>query len=196
MTPETAPVAELAETAGIDGHQGLVAFTAPLPLADADHLFGRARLLVALDGVTDPRNAGAVVRSAEVAGAGGAVLPGRRSAALTPAFHKAAAGAAEWLPVAVVPNLSDALVRAQRGGMWVVGLQAGGQAIGDVAVLEERVVLVAGDEGKGLGRRVTSVCDALVGLPVRGRISSLNVAVAASIALFAVAARQEAAHGT
>ena len=80
--------------------------------------------------------------------------------------------------------------------MWVVGLQAGGQAIGDVAVLEERVVLVAGDEGKGLGRRVTSVCDALVGLPVRGRISSLNVAVAASIALFAVAARQEAAHGT
>lgn len=190
---ETAPAAEVAGAAGMDGHQGVVAFTAPLPLVDADALFGRARLLVALDGVTDPRNAGAVVRSAEVAGAGGVVLPGRRSAAITPAFHKAAAGAAEWLPIAIVPNLSDALVRAKRSGMWIVGLEAGGQALAEVSVLEERVVLLAGAEGKGLGRRVASVCDAVVGLPVRGEIPSLNVAAAVAVALFAVAAVQEAA---
>lgn len=177
-------------------HQGLVAKIPPYEYADPADLLaeafaaGVAPLLVALDGVTDPRNLGAVIRSAAAFGAHGVVIPERRAAGMTAAAWKSSAGAAARLPVARATNLTRFLVSAQKAGASVLGLAAGG-AVSlprlDPAVAREAVVLVVGSEGKGLGQLVSQTCDQLVSIPMDSASESLNAGVAASIALYAIA---------
>jgi 23S rRNA (guanosine2251-2'-O)-methyltransferase len=192
-TSEELPAPELTRLAGSPDHQGVVAEVDPYPYADARSVLDPPEaLVVALDQVQDPRNLGAVCRSAEAAGAAGMVIPSRRSAAVTPAAVKASAGAVEHLPVARVPNLADWLGAAKEQGAWIYGAQSGAPAPYDRADLSGKVVLVLGSEGGGLRRRVAQSCDLLVSIPLRGQVESLNVSAAASVLLFE-AARQRAA---
>jgi 23S rRNA (guanosine2251-2'-O)-methyltransferase len=187
--PETPP-GELERLCGSPDHQGVVAEVDPYPYAEPRALLRReGALLVALDQVQDPRNLGAVCRSAELAGAAGVVVPERRSAGLTAVACKASAGAVEHLEVAHVRNLTDWLDEAKAAGFWIWGADAeAAQAPWDVD-LSGSTVLVLGGEGKGIRPRVAAACDGLVALPRAGRIESLNVAAAATALLFE-AARQ------
>jgi 23S rRNA (guanosine2251-2'-O)-methyltransferase len=187
------PAPELTGLAGSPDHQGIVAEVDPYPYADAGSLLDPAdALIVALDQVQDPRNLGAVCRSAEAAGAAGVVIPERRSAAVTPAACKASAGAVEHLPVARVSNLTDWLLEAKEGGAWIYGAARDGPAPYTRADLTGKVVLVLGSEGAGLRRRVAATCDLLVSIPVAGRVASLNVSAAAAVLLFEAARQREA----
>ena len=141
-------------------------------------------LIVALDQVQDPRNLGAVCRSAEVAGAAGVVVPDRRSAEITPAACKASAGAVEHLSIARVGNLADWLGEAKQAGFWIWGADADASQTPWDADLNGPTVLVLGGEGKGIRPRVASACDGLVALPQRGKVESLNVSAAATALLF------------
>jgi 23S rRNA (guanosine2251-2'-O)-methyltransferase len=189
-TADDVPVAELNRLAGSPDHQGVVAEVEPYPYADpAGLLESPDALVVALDQVQDPRNMGAVCRSAEAAGATGVVIPARRSAAVTAVTCKASAGAVEHLAVARVANLADWLGAAKEAGAWVYGAEVRAAAPHTQADLTGKVVLVLGSEGKGLRRRVAESCDLLVSIPVRGRVPSLNVSAAAAVLLFE-AARQ------
>ena len=178
---------ELSEVSGTRDHQGVVAWTEPYRYADAWELAAQDRaLLVCLDQVTDPRNLGAVVRSAEGAGATGVVVPAHGSAAVTPAVAKASAGAVEHLPVAVVPNLARYLGEIKRGDLWIYAA-----AGGDGSSLWETdftggTVFVLGAEGKGLRPLVRRTCDYAVAIPLAGRVESLNVSVAAALLLYEV----------
>ncbi len=165
---------------------------APLPSVDVDVLLdGSDAFLVALDGVTDPRNLGAVLRCAETAGATGVVLPRHRSARVTPAVTKAAAGAIEYLPIASVAGIPAMLDRASRKGVWSVGLDEGGsQSLFDLNLTDQPIVLVLGAEGRGLARLTRDRCDVLAHIPMRGRVASLNVAAAAALACHEVARRR------
>lgn len=181
--------AEIAERARTDAPQGVVARADALRAADADELFADPRaFVVALDGVTDPGNVGAALRSAEGAGATGVLLPKRRSAHVTPAAAKAAAGAVEWLSIALVPGIPAALERAQRAGLWTVGLDGDGDTdVFDLAVADRPLVLVLGAEGRGLARLTRERCDVVARIPMLGRLESLNVAAAATLACYEVA---------
>jgi 23S rRNA (guanosine2251-2'-O)-methyltransferase len=185
---------ELSRLAGSPDHQGIVAEVDPYPYADPGALLDREDALVlALDGVQDPRNLGAICRSAEAAGAAGVVIPARRSAGVTAAACKASAGAVEHLPVARVTNLERWLAGAKEAGAWVYGAEASAPGTYTSADLLGRVVLAVGGEGRGLRRLVAERCDLLVSSPLRGRVDSLNVATAASLLLFeAVRQRGEA----
>lgn len=182
----------LADLCGIDAHQGVVAETVPLESTHPDDLFREARLVVALDGVVDPRNLGAVIRVVEAAGGDGVVVQERNRAPLSAAAQKAAAGAAEWLPVSSVVNLSATLARAKDSGMWVVGLESSAPSWKESALFEENIIIVAGSEGRGLRRRVRDTCDALVGIPLAGHVASLNVSNAVAVAVFEAATRARA----
>jgi 23S rRNA (guanosine2251-2'-O)-methyltransferase len=176
---------ELTRLAGSPDHQGIVAEVDPYPYADPDSLLERPdAVVVALDQVQDPRNLGAVCRSADAAGAQGVAIPSRRSAAVTAVTCKAAAGAVEHLPVARVGNLADWLGRAKEAGAWIYGAEAGATTSYADADLTGKVVLVLGNEGKGLRRRVAEACDLLISIPVGGQVGSLNVSAAASVLLF------------
>jgi 23S rRNA (guanosine2251-2'-O)-methyltransferase len=176
---------ELTRLAGSPDHQGFVAEVDPYPYAEAAELLQRPEaLIVALDQVQDPRNLGAVCRSAEAAGAAGVVIPERRSASVTPAACKAAAGAVEHLPVARVRNLADWLADAKKAGAWIYGADADGETPHTQADLTGKAVLVLGSEGRGLRPRVAGACDLLVSVPMRGRVESLNVSATAAVLLF------------
>ncbi len=179
---------ELTDAAGTRDHQGVVAWCEPYPYADAYELAaGERPLLVCLDQVSDPRNLGAVCRSAECAGATGVVVPSHGSAHVTAAVCRSSAGAVEHLPVARVRNLHDYLGAAKERGAWVYGAATGPDAVPyDQPDYSGRVVLVLGSEGKGLRPRVAAACDQLVALPVRGRIESLNVSAAAAALLYGI----------
>ena len=171
-------------------HQGIIALAAARPYATLDDIFalaesrGEAPLIVVCDELSDPHNLGAIIRSAECAGAHGVVIPKRRSAGLTPVVAKASAGAVEYLPVARVPNIPSALKEMQTRGVWVYGTAAdGGQALFD-ADFQGPTAIVIGNEGAGMGRLVRQTCDVLVRIPMRGRISSLNASAAAAILLY------------
>lgn len=183
-TPEV-PAEELERLCGSPDHQGVVAAVDPYPYADRNQLLRvENALIVALDQVQDPRNLGAVCRSAEVAGAAGVVVPDRRSAEVTPAACKASAGAVEHLSIARVGNLADWLGEAKQAGFWIWGADPdASQALWD-ADLGGPTILVLGGEGKGIRPRVASACDGLVALPQRGKIESLNVSAAATALLF------------
>jgi 23S rRNA (guanosine2251-2'-O)-methyltransferase len=189
--------------------QGVLALAVPLPEADLDDLVaGRpgahgeaprgggvdaagTPFLVALDGVTDPGNLGAILRSAECAGVTGVVLPRHRAVHVTPAATKAAAGAVEHLPIAVVGGLPAALARLRDAGVHVVGLDGGAvTSIYELAGVDGPVCVVLGAEGKGLSRLVRERCDALVAIPLHGRLGSLNVSAAAALACFEIARRR------
>jgi 23S rRNA (guanosine2251-2'-O)-methyltransferase len=186
------PPERVAQLARTDVHQGVVAMTTALRPADLDDLLAvDGAFLVALDGVTDPRNLGAVMRSAETAGATGLVIPRHRSAHVTPAVTKAAAGAIEYLPVAVVAGIPAALERAARAGCWSVGLdEAGDRSLFDLELADQPIVLVLGAEGRGLARLTRQRCDVLVRIPMHGRVASLNVSAAATLACHEVARRR------
>lgn len=183
---------EIDRRAVTDAPQGVVARADPVPEAAADELLDDpGAFLVALDGVTDPGNLGAVLRSAEAAGATGVLLPKRRSAHLTPAAAKAAAGAIEYLPIALVAGIPSALDRASRAGLWTVGLDGAGEvALFDFELADQPLVLVLGAEGGGLAPLTRERCDALVRIPMRGSLGSLNVAAAAALACYEVARRR------
>lgn len=182
--PETA-AAELERLCGSPDHQGVVAEVDSYPYGDARGLLRQSdALLVALDQVQDPRNLGAVCRSAEFAGAAGVVVPERRAAAVTAVTCKASAGAVEHLQVAHVRNLADWLADAKAAGFWIWGADAEAEAAPWSVDLTGPTVLVLGGEGKGLRPRVAASCDGLVALPQRGKVESLNVSAAATALLF------------
>ena len=187
--------AELDRIADGGVHQGLVLSVPPYDYADPDALIGEALepkgsgLLIALDGVTDTRNLGAVVRSAGAFAAQGIIIPERRSAGVTAAAWKASAGALARIPVARATNLTRTLVSAQTAGFTVIGLAADAQqsfANLGPGVLSGPVIVVVGSEGHGLGRLVSETCDLLVSIPMADEQESLNASVAAGIALYAV----------
>jgi 23S rRNA (guanosine2251-2'-O)-methyltransferase len=183
-TPQTG-AAELTRLAGSPDHQGVVAEVDPYPYAGPEDLLARTgSLIVALDQVQDPHNLGAVCRSAEVAGAGGVVIPARRAAAVTPAAAKASAGAVEHLLVARVRNLADWLGQAREAGFWIWGAEAEAPTPYTEVDFRQGLVMVLGGEGKGLRPRVAAACDGLVSIPRRGSVDSLNVSAAAAVMLF------------
>jgi len=178
-------------------HQGLALRIAPYSYAHPADLTARAAaagqppLVVALDGVTDPRNLGAIARSVAAFGGHGVLIPARRSARVTAGAWKASAGALARVPVAQAPNLSRALAAYAEAGLFVVGLDAaGGTSVDDLEVADGPLVLVIGSEGRGLSRLVGQHCDLLAGIPMAAAAESLNAAVAAGIALHAIAARR------
>jgi 23S rRNA (guanosine2251-2'-O)-methyltransferase len=182
--PET-PAGELEGLCGSPDHQGVVAEVDPYPYGDPVGMLRReGSLLVALDQVQDPRNLGAVCRSAEFAGAAGVIVPERRSASVTPVVCKTSAGAVEHLEVAHVRNLADWLAEAKEAGFWIWGADAGAEQAPWSADLTGSTVIVLGGEGKGLRPRVAAACDGLVALPQRGKVESLNVSAAATALLF------------
>ncbi|MFM7616627.1 MAG: 23S rRNA (guanosine(2251)-2'-O)-methyltransferase RlmB [Actinomycetes bacterium] len=190
---EVAP-AQLAALAKSEAPQGVLARAAAIEAVDPDTLLADPRaFIVALDGVTDPGNLGAVMRTAELAGATGIVIPKHRSARLSPAALKAAAGAAEWLPVAQAAGMPAFLDRARRAGVWSVGLDADGDTeIHDLPVADAPVVLVLGAEGRGLARLTRDRCELVARIDLVGHLDSLNVSAAAAVACFAVARRRAA----
>jgi 23S rRNA (guanosine2251-2'-O)-methyltransferase len=176
---------ELERLCGSPDHQGVVAEVDPYRYAAAESLLeSKHGLLVALDQVQDPRNLGAICRSAEFAGAAGVVLPERRSAEVTATVCKASAGAVEHLPVARVRNLADWLAEAKAAGFWIWGADADASSPPWDVDLSGPTVLVLGGEGKGIRPRVAGACDGLVALPAAGRVGSLNVSAAATALLF------------
>ncbi len=182
--PETPP-AELERLCGSPDHQGVVAEVDPYPYGDAAAMLRRPdALILALDQVQDPRNLGAVCRSAESAGAAGVVIPERRAATVTAVTCKTSAGAVEHLEIAHVRNLADWLDAAKEAGFWIWGADADGQQPPWGVDLTGPTVLVLGGEGKGLRPRVAASCDGLVALPRLGEIESLNVSAAATALLF------------
>jgi 23S rRNA (guanosine2251-2'-O)-methyltransferase len=175
----------LEELSGSPDHQGVCADAGPYPYADPASLAGgEDALVVALDQVQDPHNLGAVCRVAEAAGAAGVVIPERRAAEVTPAVCKASAGAVEHLPVARVRNLADWLGEAKQAGAWAYGADAEAGTDWEAVDWGGNVVLVLGAEGRGLRPRVADSCDALVALPMRGSVDSLNVSTAAAAFLY------------
>jgi 23S rRNA (guanosine2251-2'-O)-methyltransferase len=181
-------------------HQGLALVVAPYDYAHPEDLLRRAfehpdpPLLVALDGVTDPRNLGAVVRSAAAFGAHGVVVPERRAAGLTAAAWKASAGTAARLPVARATNLVRTLKAYADAGLSVVGLAADGElSLDDLELATEPLCVVVGSEGRGLGRLVGETCDVLVRIPMSNDTESLNASVAAAVTLSEVARRRRGA---
>jgi 23S rRNA (guanosine2251-2'-O)-methyltransferase len=168
-------------------HQGIVAISAAWTYADFETLFRvDTPLIVMLDGVEDPHNLGAVMRTAEACGASGILVPDRHSAPLSPAVVKASAGASAYLPVVRVTNLSNAIDQMKQRGLWVVGIDMTATQDWTAFDYTGPIALVLGGEHRGLRRLVREHCDALVGLPMLGKVASLNVSVAAGVVLYEV----------
>ena len=172
-------------------HQGMLAFVSAAKYASLEDIFetaeerGEEPLVVVLDGITDPHNLGAIVRSAECVGAHGVIIPERRSVGLTPAAVKAAAGACEYMNVVRVVNLNRTLEDLKARGLWIVGATMDGEDV-STANLSGPLALVIGAEGEGISQLVEKNCDMKVSLPMRGHIESLNASVAAGVLLYAV----------
>src|SRR6266852_1654595 len=181
---------ELDRMAGNNAHQGVVAVTSAKQYNDLDDIVASRRgehsLIVVLDGVEDPHNLGAILRTADAAGADGVVIPERRSAAVTAAVAKVSAGASEHLAVAKVTNISRALEELKEKDLWVVGLDERGQQTYDAVDYKMHCAVVLGAEGKGLHDLVRKHCDFLVSIPMLGKVPSLNVSVAAGVLLYEV----------
>jgi len=178
------PRPALDRLAGSAAHQGVVALGASQKYRTLDDIAATARLLVFLDGVEDPHNLGAIIRTAHAAGADAVVIPERRAAGLTDVVAKAAAGALEHLPVVRVGNLNRALDDVKRQGYSVYGVDERGTIDYDQLPYNSPAALVLGGEGAGMHEMVRKRCDAIVRIPMTGRIPSLNVSVAAGIVLF------------
>lgn len=165
-------------------HQGVAALATAHRYADLDDVIDGAKMLVILDGVEDPHNLGAIIRTAHAAGASAVVIPERRTAGITETVAKAAAGAIEHLPVVRVSNINRALETLKGKGFWIYGLDERGDVLYDKVNYTSPTAIVLGGEGKGLHRQTREHCDALVRIPIAGKISSLNVSVAAGVVLF------------
>ena len=176
--------AALDRASGTQSHQGVVAFGAPTRYASFEDIASTAKLLVVLDGVEDPHNLGAVIRTANAAGADAVIVPERRAVGLTDTVAKSAAGALEYVPIVRAANISRSLKALKKLGFWVFGLDERGTDSYDAVDYGEKAVIVLGGEGGGLHQLVREHCDILVRIPMSGTIPSLNVSVAAGIVLF------------
>ena len=192
---------ELDRLAGFDSvHQGLALkvppyeYAHPMEMLEKIEKSGRVPLLVALDGITDPRNLGAIIRSVAAFGGHGVILPQRRSVGLTASAWKTSAGAAARTPVAMATNLNATIKEYKARGVFVLGLAGDGDvSLPDLQLAKEPVLLVIGSEGKGLSRLVTENCDAIVSIPINASTESLNAGIAASVALYEVSRMRAAA---
>jgi 23S rRNA (guanosine2251-2'-O)-methyltransferase len=193
---EHVPRRRLDTVARTDGSQGVVALARPIEETSLETMCtasgrGLQPFLLVLDGITDPHNVGALLRSAEGAGVTGVVLPRHRSALLSPTVTKVAAGAIEYLPIAIVAGIPAALRHLSDQGVLTIGMVAGArQSFYEVALGDQPVALVVGSEGAGLAALTRKRCDVLAGLPLHGALSSLNVSTAGAIACFDVARRR------
>ena len=195
MAKEAGAVVQLVERSRLDAiypaHQGMLAYVAAAEYVSLEDILAAAAdkgedpFLVLLDGITDPHNLGAIVRTAECAGAHGVVIPERRAAGLTPAAAKAAAGALSHLPIARVKNLNRTLEELQARGLWIVGTAMDGEDALQ-ADLSGPIALVIGSEGEGIARLTLEKCDRTIALPMKGHIESLNASVAAGIVMYEV----------
>jgi 23S rRNA (guanosine2251-2'-O)-methyltransferase len=181
---------------GIANHQGVALVAKPFQYSSQKEIFARAKepaLFVAVDGVTDPRNIGAIARSAAAFGADGLLIPERRNAPLTAAAWKSSAGAAARLPIAQVTNLVRSMQDAKEFGCFIVGLDGDADtAVEEIEIADQPIYLVVGSEGRGLSRLVRENCDLLIKIPMSNTVESLNASVAMSIALYAVDRKRHA----
>ena len=186
------PKGKLEHEARTDAPQGVLALAAEIPEADLGDLIrgnGKTKpFLVAVDGVTDPGNLGAIIRNCDAAGVTGLLLPRHRSVHITPTVSKASAGAIEYVPMALIPGLPTALKQLKDNGIWTVGLDddADQDIYGIAKLATDGICLVLGAEGAGIARLTRERCDTVVSIPMLGRVSSLNVAAAAAVSLFEV----------
>lgn len=187
------PLREVTRLAGEGVHNGVVAELSAGAYADFDEALAGARLMLLLDGVTDPQNFGAILRVADVFGADLVVIPEHESVGITPAVVKASAGASEWVRVAQVTNLARAIERLKKEEFWIYGAASDGEAA-DRIDLSGKVALVVGSEGKGIRRNVLEHCDGRIAIPMRGHVDSLNVAGAAAVLMYEIE-RQARARG-
>ena len=177
-------------------HQGIAAYAAVKEYSTVDDIFslaeerGEPPFIIILDEIEDPHNLGAVIRTAECAGAHGVIIPKRRSATLSYAVGKASAGAVEYVPVARVTNISNTIDELKKRGVWVYGADMDGVDYNDCDFAES-VALVIGNEGKGISRLAREKCDGLVSLKMKGKINSLNASVAAGVLMYAIASRRK-----
>lgn len=190
QTVQIAHADDLEVLAGSRDHQGIVAECSPYPYVKLEELVGQPGTVVVLDEITDPRNVGAIARTAEATGAVGLVVPERRAAQVNATVSKTSAGAVEHLKVAVVRNIADAVQALKDGGAWTYGAAMDGTPIGQVD-LAGSVALVLGGEGKGLRPRVAGACDDLISLPMVGQVDSLNVSAAAAVLMYAAFTAQQ-----
>lgn len=176
-----------------ENHQGVAAFIAAYEYSTIEDIFNLAKskdeepFIIVCDEIEDPHNLGAIIRTAEAAGAHGVIIPKRRSASLSFAVSKTSAGALEYVPVARVSNLPSAIDELKKRGVWFYGADMDGEPWNKVAFGKSATALVIGSEGAGIGRLVKSKCDVIVSLPMRGKINSLNASVAAGILMYEVA---------
>ncbi|NCV35182.1 MAG: 23S rRNA (guanosine(2251)-2'-O)-methyltransferase RlmB [Actinobacteria bacterium] len=181
---------------GIANHQGIALVAKPFQYSSQKEIFARAKepaLFVAVDGVTDPRNIGAIARSAAAFGADGLLIPERRNAPLTAAAWKSSAGAAARLPIAQVTNLVRSMQDAKEFGCFIVGLDGDADtAVEEIEIADQPIYMVVGSEGRGLSRLVRENCDLLIKIPMSNTVESLNASVAMSIALYAVDRKRHA----
>ena len=183
-------------TSGHANHQGIIAFAAVKEYASVDDIFelaesrGEKPFIVVLDEIEDPHNLGAIIRTAECTGVHGIIIPKRRSVGLSFAVSKASAGAVEYVPVARVTNISNTIDELKKRGVWVYGADMNGENYTDCD-FSGATALVIGNEGKGISRLVREKCDAIVSLPMKGKIKSLNASVAAGVLMYAVAAKKD-----
>lgn len=184
------PRVKLDQTAGTKNHQGVLLFMAAHDYHDLDDLLQMSLrrtaspFFILLDGVEDPHNLGSILRSADGAGIDGVIIPKRRASPLTSVVSKSSAGAIEYVPIARVTNLSQGVERLKEEGFWVIGTDASAQTDYRKADYTGKSLLVVGNEGKGLSRLIKERCDFLVKIPMMGRISSLNVSVAAALLMY------------
>ncbi len=191
--------AELDDMAGQVGHQGVVAVTSAKQYNDLNDVIeakrGRYSLVVVLDGVEDPHNLGAILRTADAAGANGVVIPERRSASVTGTVTKASAGASEHLPIAKVTNIARTVEELKEANVWTVGLDERGSQTYDSIDYNMDCALVLGGEGKGLHDLVKKKCDFLVSIPMLGKVPSLNVSVAGAVVMYEIVRQRRAREG-
>jgi 23S rRNA (guanosine2251-2'-O)-methyltransferase len=191
------PRDQLTRLARSAGHQGVVAVTAEKQYGDLEDLLAQKRrqhaFLLVLDGIEDPHNLGAIIRTAEGAGADGVIIPERRATGVTATVVKASAGASEYLPIAKVTNIGRAVEDLKSRNIWTVGLDERGPQAYDQIDYKMDCALVLGAEGHGLHEQVRKKCDFLVSIPMLGKVPSLNVSVAAAIVMYEVARQRRKA---
>ena len=182
---------------GIAHHQGIALLAKPFQYSSEKEIFQRASspaLYIAVDGITDPRNIGAIIRSAAAFGADGILIPERRSAGITAAAWKASAGAVARIPIAQVTNLVRSIENAKERGCFIVGLEGGSNdTLETMKIADQPLYIIVGSEGKGLSRLVKEKCDLLLSIPMTSKVESLNASVAVSIALYGIATKRKSA---
>jgi 23S rRNA (guanosine2251-2'-O)-methyltransferase len=189
---ETVSRRRLDDLSGGANHQGVMAQAAPRQYAEVEDMLARAEerdeppLLLVLDAIQDVQNLGSLIRTAEVVGAHGVIIPEHRASGLTPAVDKTSAGAVEYVPVARVTNITRTLDDLKKRGIWCFGLAGDAKTTFNQANLTGPIALVVGNEAKGISRLVREHCDVLIRLPMRGHVASLNAAMAGSVALYEI----------